>query len=1190
VIILFFKQGPQQGLRFELSQDRITFGRDPSSDVVISDPRASWEHFIIERAGTGYVVVDAGSRNGTYIGDDLTPVTVPEPLGWKSSIWFGDTELVVQIDQHAQSSPARAPKVSVDKTSEMDPSAALAMLEEIRRRQEAGEASPRARAAARANPAEIWEGVRDESVVVDEHLNDDDFASFPESFRLRARLVFLAGPHEGRQVYLGSRPTGLGRDAEQDVILDDDLCSRAHARVERTDAGAYTLEDLGSRNGVMLNGRRIEKKRVLQHRSLITIGQSVIEFRAALIDEKTENPLKTVAMSLPLYSFQDKVLTQYELTIGRDPTSELFLEDRSVDRHHATLAWRGDAFWVRDNSARGTYVNGERVVERALQDGDALTIGIYRLATRCEGLRCSIDILQTRPDETEAFVNDSSTRKPYRTLIRLEIPEELRNPQAHNSAERVNPLKFKRKEVRWVPPMETLPSWRLPLMLATGVLAVAALLGLFALTGGGAFLSRPLSTAHDSQVFAQVASASDAGANCTACHLPFQGVADSGCNDCHKRDLSAAHASVTLPDSQEKLGCTDCHGEHKDREVLLTEMGQRCQSCHEDRHEALKAVTPGPLKLEAPGFAKINKKSKEKDFRVSYTASFLHEKHQDIERRCAGCHANADLTAEVDARTACLRCHGDQEQLAGADCAGCHNSEHGDSGDWVAAAIGHDPSADERQDRVFGDGGLLSALGGGVGYALLLFVPLGLVLGAHSTLRRRRLPAEHLDARPDKPRDLNGDGKIEAETATHDWEDVWELEIDAEKCVGAGPCIHACPYNVLEFDKKLYQAVAKYISACHGCRACAKACPQNAIIVYKASNGIPSESFPDVDPNYEVVDVPGLFLIGQVTGFKALMKNAVNLGHRTVRYLQHQGLKPGDARKKGFDVEIFIAGAGPGGISAGIECVRQGLSYALSEKTSDIANTHTNLMHKGKPLQANPSSVRTVGALEMFEGFKTREEVLDQWHRAVRDAGLQIRFDDEVKDIKVDGEGFVVTTSKGTVRALRVLLAIGSQGNPRKPGVPGEDLPKVMFSLRDPEEHNNQDLMVVGAGNSGLEIAIALATAHNGSNRVGLSIRQGLADANASAENKAKIQALVDAGRLTLHDYTNLAEIREGEVHLTDKEKNLRVVPNHYIFCALGALPPKKWLEQIGVKYVKKPANWNPGPTDDLGFLNTPRG
>ena len=53
MIVLVFKQGPQKGKQLELDKPRVTFGRDPDSDVVLDDPRASWAHFVIERGEDG---------------------------------------------------------------------------------------------------------------------------------------------------------------------------------------------------------------------------------------------------------------------------------------------------------------------------------------------------------------------------------------------------------------------------------------------------------------------------------------------------------------------------------------------------------------------------------------------------------------------------------------------------------------------------------------------------------------------------------------------------------------------------------------------------------------------------------------------------------------------------------------------------------------------------------------------------------------------------------------------------------------------------------------------------------------------------------------------------------------------------------------------------------------------------------
>lgn len=68
------------------------------------------------------------------------------------------------------------------------------------------------------------------------------------------------------------------------------------------------------------------------------------------------------------------------LTIGRDPSNDLVLPDAMVSRRHAVVEQRGRQFFLRDcNSANGSVVNGDRVSERGLRDGDLVAIGSMRL-------------------------------------------------------------------------------------------------------------------------------------------------------------------------------------------------------------------------------------------------------------------------------------------------------------------------------------------------------------------------------------------------------------------------------------------------------------------------------------------------------------------------------------------------------------------------------------------------------------------------------------------------------------------------------------------------------------------------------------------------------------------------------------------------------------------------------------------
>jgi uncharacterized RDD family membrane protein YckC len=73
------------------------------------------------------------------------------------------------------------------------------------------------------------------------------------------------------------------------------------------------------------------------------------------------------------------------LSIGRDPSNDLVLPDAMVSRRHAVIELRGTQYFVRDcNSSNGSLVNGDRVSERSLRDGDLVAIGTARLLFREE--------------------------------------------------------------------------------------------------------------------------------------------------------------------------------------------------------------------------------------------------------------------------------------------------------------------------------------------------------------------------------------------------------------------------------------------------------------------------------------------------------------------------------------------------------------------------------------------------------------------------------------------------------------------------------------------------------------------------------------------------------------------------------------------------------------------------------------
>lgn len=74
-------------------------------------------------------------------------------------------------------------------------------------------------------------------------------------------------------------------------------------------------------------------------------------------------------------------LDRARLTVGRNPDSDIFLDDVTVSRDHAIIVRRGQDFHLDDcGSLNGTYVNRQRVESQLLRHGDELQIGKYKLA------------------------------------------------------------------------------------------------------------------------------------------------------------------------------------------------------------------------------------------------------------------------------------------------------------------------------------------------------------------------------------------------------------------------------------------------------------------------------------------------------------------------------------------------------------------------------------------------------------------------------------------------------------------------------------------------------------------------------------------------------------------------------------------------------------------------------------------
>ncbi len=208
--------------------------------------------------------------------------------------------------------------------------------------------------------------------------------------------------------------------------------------------------------------------------------------------------------------------------------------------------------------------------------------------------------------------------------------------------------------------------------------------------------------------------------------------------------------------------------------------------------------------------------------------------------------------------------------------------------------------------------------------------------------------------------------------------------INDDRCIGCEACIDVCPTEVLDLvDHKV--KVSRF-SDCVQCEQCQNSCPTMALVMFREGTTPRMLTVPELDEHFQT-GVPGQYLIGEVAG-KPLVKNAANLGRAVIEHVVKE-LAAEPAR--GADVlDVAIVGSGPGGLSAGLTCVKRGLRCIVLEKEHVISST-VSRYPKGKHFMAEPATSPNVSFLPVFDGSK--EELVEAWQpgRRRREAADQAR-------------------------------------------------------------------------------------------------------------------------------------------------------------------------------------------------------